>query len=95
MILRKKPFNYKSLIQSFINHKISVNDFRKTYFQKFKNEDGYLSDDLFLHLDWLFAEIDAYTDLPLGPGDNPADNISEEQLRVSAKKVLQDIEKLR
>ncbi|MGB4106989.1 MAG: colicin immunity domain-containing protein [Alphaproteobacteria bacterium] len=91
MIWRKKPFDYKKLIQSFVNHQISANDFRKIYFKEFKNENGYLSNNLFLHLDWLFAEIDAYTDLPFEEGDDPTDHLTEEQLRASAEKVLRDI----
>ena len=85
---------YDVLIEDFLKHKITVKEFEKTYIEAFTNEKTPLGGDLFTWLDWLFAEVDCYTDMPIGPDDDRAFNIDEAQLRESAAEVLQKIRAL-
>jgi predicted NACHT family NTPase len=88
-----KLFDYVGLIKQFLNKEISVYEFEKTYLAKFKAEKTPMSDDTFLLLDWLFAEIDAFTDDPTAFLEDQHDYIDENQLRQSAEKTLRELEK--
>ncbi|MCB9996612.1 MAG: hypothetical protein H6869_09270 [Rhodospirillales bacterium] len=84
---------YDVLIEDFLKHKITVKEFERQYLDKFATE-RILGDELYEPLNWLFAEVDCYTDMPIGPDDDPAFNIDESQLRKSAAEVLQKIRAL-
>jgi Bacterial self-protective colicin-like immunity len=87
----KKYYNFISLIEDFINHKITVSQFERMYMDKYLSNTVKLGDELFDIMDWLFAEVDAYTDLPLEPTDDPSDHLNEDQLRESAKETLAEL----
>ncbi len=91
--MTRQPYDYKKLIQSFVKDEISTEDFKKTFLHKFKNEEGFLSNDLFDKLDWLFAEIDLSTNNQEPLHDNIF--IDEKLLKGTAEKFLLEIEKLK
>ena len=84
-------FGYDDLIEDFLNHKISTSIFERMYIDKFLEGNEPMTEDLFLELDWLFAEVDAYTDIPMSEFPNPENYINEDQLRESAAKTLREI----
>ena len=88
-------FGYDLLIEDFLNRKISVAQFERFYIDKFLEGDEPMIEDLFLELDWLFAEVDAYTDMPISEFPNPENYINEDQLRESAAKTLKEIRSMR
>jgi hypothetical protein len=90
----EKLYDYADLIKQFLNKTISASEFEKTYLEKFKKETAPMSDEIFLSLDWLFAEIDAYTGDPFDPKNNPYGWINEDQLRESAIKTLDELYKV-
>lgn len=79
---------YIDLIERFLSHKIPVHEFERLYLETFKYENHSMDENIFELLDWLFAEVDAYTDEST---QDQADYINEEQLRESARKVLSEI----
>jgi hypothetical protein len=85
--------SYIQLIQSFLDQTISVQEFERSYIDKFLEEEIPLGE-LYEPLNWLFSEVDAYTDDPQAFIDDPDDYITEEQLRVSAAKTLGEIKAL-
>ncbi|MCB9996611.1 MAG: hypothetical protein H6869_09265 [Rhodospirillales bacterium] len=90
----KNLYGYDVLIERFLKNEITALQFQDQYLDKYFADKDPLSEELFLQLDWLFAEAESYTHLPLGPGDNPDHYISESQLRKSAAEVLQKIRAL-
>lgn len=87
-------YDYIGLIEKFLNREITVQEFEKTFNDAYRAEKLPMSDELFDCLDWLFAEIDDYTDLPMEPEDDPDDYRTEEQLRESAAKTLNELREL-
>jgi superfamily II DNA or RNA helicase len=85
---------YETLIECFLNHEITVHEFEETYLQKFKDETRDWNDDIFDLLDYLFAKIDAFTNLPITHAANADDYTNEEQLRKIAREVLKEIREL-
>ena len=85
---------YYELIERFINHKISAHTFESQYLDLFNTDEDPEDEQIFRQIEWLFFEVDAYTDLPLEPGDDPEDHINEDQLRDSAAKTLQKLKEL-
>lgn len=83
--------DYITLIEKFLNHEITVGQFESQYIDQFTEETRSMSEALFQSLDWLFSRVDAYTDLPFEPGDDPDDHINEDQLRISAAETLQEL----
>ncbi len=88
-------YEYENLIERFLNGIISVKEFERAYIDKYTNDNEPKKEDLFQILDWLFFQVDAFTDLPMEPGDNPEDYINEEQLRESAAETLQALRALK
>lgn len=85
---------YIKLITSFLNRSISLQEFETTYFDVFLSEKR-LGDTLFLPLDWLFAEVDAYIDDPTAFLEPDHNYINEEQLRESAAKTLAELQAIK
>lgn len=83
---------YDELIEKFLKKEITISEFETVYLDKFKDEKKL--GDLYDPLNWLFSEVDCYTDLPIGPEDDPRFTIDEKRLRKSAKEVLQQIRAL-
>ncbi|WP_350023736.1 colicin immunity domain-containing protein [Pseudomonas protegens] len=53
---------YKFIIQRYLNDELSSLEFQALYIYKFKNEGRLLDENLFLLLDELFGDVDAYTE---------------------------------
>ncbi len=87
--------DYIGLIEKFLNNKISVQEFERTFLDVYLADEVPISEELFDTLDWLFAEVDMYTDLPIGPHENPKDYNNEDQLRVSAAKTLEELKEFK
>ena len=81
-------FGYDLLIKKFLDKEISAEDFEGAYLDKYLGDEDPLDEDLFLILDWLFAEVDAFShDKDVFPDDY----VDENQLRESAAKTLQEL----
>lgn len=87
--------NFSKLIEDFLENKISVHQFERNYIDQYTDNEGPLSEEAFQILDWLFFQVDAFTDLPIEPADNPDHYINEDQLRESATKTLQKLQDLK
>lgn len=84
---------YVELIQSFLEYRISVEMFEKSFLETFKTDLSTLSPDTFEILNSLFESVNAYdADCPVG--EDTAFLISEAQLRKDAKLALQKLETL-
>ena len=88
----KGLYDYAGLIKKFLNREISAQEFETTFFEKYLKEEAEINDDLFEILDWLFAEVESFTDTPLAPDQNPEHFIDERRLRESAEKSLIELE---
>jgi hypothetical protein len=82
---------YESLIEAFLNRQITVAEFERVYLDKYLSDNRDYSEELFQSLDWLFAEVDAYTDHP----EKDDDDIDEDQLRVSCTETLKELQALK
>ncbi|WP_199317602.1 colicin immunity domain-containing protein [Richelia sinica] len=84
---------YINLIKDFVSRTISANEFEKKFIQMFKVENNFSSKKQFNILDKLFADVDAYcSDSDLI--EDPEFDITEEELRLSAKEALNQLEEL-
>ena len=92
--MTQELYGFDALIESFLNKEISVEKFERAYLDKYLEDEDPISEELFYILDRFFVDVDAYTDLPFEPGDDPEDHINEDQLRDSAAKTLQKLKEL-
>lgn len=83
-----------NLIKSFTENKISVEQFEKDYMDQYISNEEILPEEIYQIVDWLFSEVESYTNLPLEPTDNPDNYINEDQLRQSAAKALRELKDL-
>ena len=81
--------SFIDLIEKFLKKSITALDFEEQFLILWHKDISL--EDAFEILDWLFFQVDAYTDLPIEPTDNPDDYINEDQLRESATKTLQEL----
>lgn len=79
--------SYKELIKSFINRKVTVDEFEKDFLAAFKTEPGPMNPSIYDILENLFAAVDAYWYECL-PGQETAFTISEDMLREEANQAL-------
>lgn len=96
--MRKRVFSMEfakcvEIIQSFLEYRISVEMFEKSFLETFKTDLSTLSPDAFEILNSLFESVDAY-DADCSVGEETAFLISEAQLRKDAKIALQKLETL-
>ena len=89
--MTQELYGYDELIKSFLDREISVEEFEESYFEKIREDKNPMSDELFHILDWLFAEIDYFSN---DPETFPDDYITEDQLRESAYNSLQELHAL-
>ena len=89
--MTQERYGYDELIKSFLDRDISVEEFEESYFEKIREDKNPMSDELFHILDWLFAEIDYFSN---DPETFPDDYITEDQLRDSAAQTLQKLKEL-
>ncbi|WP_188989762.1 colicin immunity domain-containing protein [Saccharopolyspora thermophila] len=73
---------YIELIRSFIERRITADEFETRYLAMFKAETAHFDEDTFDTLDGLFADVDAYVADP-ALHDSPED-LDDEQLRARA-----------
>lgn len=83
-----------ALIERFLNYEIPANQFDRAYMNLLTERDAIFSNGIDEILDRLFFQAEAFTDLPMGPKDNPDDCINEDQFRESAVKTLQELRAL-
>lgn len=88
-------YGYDKLIEQFLNHEISIEQFEREYTDKFLRSGIWFGEDLFPLLDWFFVIVEGYTDDPefLESG-SPFDS-SETQLRDAAAETLQKLRALK
>lgn len=84
---------YKNLISKFLNKQISIREYEESYNEKFLNEPGDIDDNFFEALDWLFAEIECYTDDEELRQKNPDFSTTEEQVRKTSIETLEFLKK--
>ena len=91
----KNLYGYDVLIERFLKNEITALQFQDQYLDKYFADRNPLGEELFFKLDWLFAEVECFTHLPIGPEDDPDFTINEDQLRHSAAKTLDEIRALK
>ncbi|THF63408.1 colicin immunity domain-containing protein [Pseudothauera rhizosphaerae] len=77
---------YGLLLKKFLDGAISVDEFRVTYFDRFKNE-GRLNEPLFNLLDELFGDVDSFTTDQELLDENPEFYLDEKGLREKVQNV--------
>ncbi|KAA3646666.1 MAG: hypothetical protein DWQ07_10690 [Chloroflexi bacterium] len=85
--------NYIELIRKFIDKKMSTVEFKRTFFQTFKNEPKGMEKEQFLILDRFFVALDAYWEGWEEDQENPW-GITEDTLRKEAQDTLDRLLKL-
>jgi hypothetical protein len=73
--------DYTQLLDQFLNHNISVEQFQTVYLNRFKNETRWLGGELFELLEELFGDIDAFSTDPQLLAAKPDFYLNEQQLR--------------
>lgn len=88
--------DYEYLIQQFLEKKITLSEFQKLYFDKFKSENREMCESIFLILDGLFADLDGVTsDEDLLKNSNDFSfYIDETTLRQRAQSALRKLKKI-
>jgi len=84
---------YTKLLKNFVSKKISANEFEQQFLQLFKVEENFSSKKEFEVLDKLFGDVDAYCSDP-DLIEDPEFDITEEELRLSAKQALEELGEL-
>lgn len=82
---------YKLLIETYLNHAISADKFRRAYFDVYKNDPGRMEAQLFNILENLFYFADAYWH-DVTPETETESEISEETMRREAVLALEKID---
>jgi len=80
--------DYRRLIEQFLERRITVSQFERSFLERFKSERGRFSDHVFLVLDRLFSDVDM---LCIDDDIRDGDDLDEEQLRDSCRKTLQTL----
>lgn len=86
-------YKYKSLMVSFIDEEITVEDFERDYLKIFKNETENMDMPLFEILNGVFEAVDCYWHECL-PGQETAFEISEQQLRKEVNEALVKLDRI-
>ena len=82
---------YIKIIEDFLQNRIDVFEFEKTYWDKFMNDKNF-PDEYYESLNRLLTDIDEFEpDEELRGDDTVGDPLSEEDLREYAKKALKQI----
>ncbi|CAN7706985.1 colicin immunity domain-containing protein [Duganella sp. Dugasp56] len=80
---------YGDLIERFLGHKLSIEEFSTTFMERFQSETEQLDEPLFLLLDELFGDVDSTTDNLELLAENPEFYMDKEGLEVKARDILQ------
>jgi hypothetical protein len=84
--------DYQTLLQEFLDGRISPLEFQKRYLDKFKREDRQMDRPTFRVLDRLFGDVDAFTYDSVLVSMNADFYVNEDQLR---RRVTETIANLR
>ncbi|MFS2004704.1 colicin immunity domain-containing protein [Duganella sp. CT11-25] len=79
---------YVDLIEAFLDHRVSLQEFSATFMERFLNETEQLDEPLFLLLDELFGDVDSFTDDPELLAENPGFYLDHQGLEAKARDVL-------
>lgn len=82
---------YIHLISSFVEGKISANEFESQYLKLYKNDPTPWSEELFSVLDGLFADVDAFCP---DPDLRDEGDLDEDQLRQRSAAALEKLRSL-
>jgi hypothetical protein len=74
--------DYTTLIAAFVHGDISASEFEQRYLRMFKNETRVIPGELYIVLNELFTDVDAFCGNPMLRG---RDDLDEAQLRERAK----------
>lgn len=86
-----KAGDYRQLIQSFLDRRITAAEFEEGFLSSFKSEPNGMSHSLFLLLDKLFSDVDAFcADEELREDDD----LDEDQLREACAEALAALSKM-
>lgn len=77
-----------NLISSFVKGEITTTDFESKYLALFKNDPALGPDEVFLVLNKLFTDVDAFCD---NPDLRDEDDLNEEQLRQCSVDALEKL----
>ena len=83
------PYDYKRMIEAFLNKEISADNFTKQYLNAIKNEPGWPNDDLLPIIQDLFEDIICYS--PFWTEEDEKESqlqITEKTLRIEAEYTL-------
>lgn len=83
--------NYMDLVKRFLTREIDVGTFEHTYLTMFKNQEGFLPENVFHILDGLFADVDAFCSDAELRGE---EDLTEEQLREKCASALKKLQAL-
>lgn len=86
--------NYLALIRRFLAGEFSIEEFQTLYFNQFKNETRGMSEPLYLLLNGVFLDLDAYTDDPYLLAKDSFRYIDEKTLMERVVVAVQQLEKL-
>lgn len=87
----KNLYGFDVLIEQFVKNEISAEQFEDLYLKKYLTDKDPISEELFQILDWLFAEVDYFSN---DPEHFPDHHRTADQLRESARKTLEKIRAL-
>lgn len=90
--LHMRPTEYKSLIEDFLEGKISAQEFERSYLSKFKNEPGGMDHALYEILQELFSAVDSYSPNATSKDKDPF-TTSEETLKEEARSSLRRLKR--
>lgn len=80
--------DYRELLERFLTHGLSVDQFQKAFLARFKNETRQLDESLFFLLDALFGDVDCYTSNPELLAESKGFYVDEQTLRDKVRQVL-------
>lgn len=83
---------YVGMLQAFLSHDLSPEQFRDDFSARFLNESGDMDETLFLLLDQLFGALDCYTEDQTLLGDDPVFYLDLETLRREAAQILHGLQ---
>ncbi len=87
--IMNKPFEmYSDLLERFLAHKLSLQEFSVAFMERFQAETGQLDEPLFLLLDELFGDVDSTTDDPELLAEDPDFYLDKEGLETKAGDIL-------
>lgn len=89
-----KTQKFANLIEAFLKKYITALEFEKNFLSLWNETANSLGKDACNTIEDLFYSVDAYTNLPLEPTDNPDNYINEDQLRKSAKEALRALKNI-